>query len=300
MIFHREVFTAMASQCEIQLYAEDMDLARSAASLAIAEVRRIEQRYSRYLPDSVVSRINRMAGLGAVAVDRESALLLGHASACHEISQGRFDITSGVLRRVWDFRLGVVPTEAALAAVLPLVGWQKVEWDGSEIRLPAAGMEIDFGGIGKEFAVDQASTVLHSRGIVHAIVNLGGDVRSLGPHADGTPWDIHIADPRRAGAMVTTLRLARGALTTSGDYQRFFAFEGKRYCHILNPKTGMPVVTWQSATVISALCLDAGSIGTIAMLLEDEALDFLDTREERYLLIDSLGGLHTHRLEPFQ
>jgi thiamine biosynthesis lipoprotein len=300
MIFHHEVFQAMASECEIQLYAQDIALARFAASRAIGEVRRIEQRYSRYRPDSVVSRINRMAGLGPVSVDRETALLLGHASACHEISQGLFDITSGVLRKVWDFRLGVVPTEAALAAVLSLVGWRKVEWDGSEIRLPAPGMEIDFGGIGKEYAVDRASAMLHSSGIVHAIVNLGGDVRSLGPHADGTPWDIHIADPRRAGAMVTTLKLARGALTTSGDYQRFFEFEGKRYCHILNPKTGMPVVAWQSATVISALCLDAGSIGTIAMLLEADALEFLDTREERYLLIDSSGGLHSHGLESFQ
>ncbi len=300
MIFHHELFTAMASGCEIQLYAPDIVSARAAVSLAIAEVRRIEQRYSRYLPESLVGRINRMAGQSAVAIDRETAALLVHANACHEISNGLFDITSGVLRRIWDFRSGVVPTQAALATVLPLVGWHKVEWNDGEIYLPEAGMEIDFGGIGKEFAVDQASAALHAAGIRHAIVNLGGDVRSIGPHADGTPWDIHIADPRRDGAIVMTLCLLRGALTTSGDYQRYFEFEGRRYCHILNPKTGMPVMTWRSATVISALCLDAGSISTIAMLLEAETLDFLDAREERYLLIDGAGGLRSRGLEPFQ
>lgn len=300
MIFHRALFKAMACDCEIQLYAKDSVRGRTAIDAAIAEVRRIEVSYSRYLPDSVVSRINRMSGLDAVAVDEETAGLLGHADACHEISHGLFDITSGVLRRAWDFRGGLVPSEVALAAILPLVGWDKVEWDGSHIRLARLGMEIDFGGIGKEYAVDRAAASLHAYDIHNAIVNLGGDVRALGPHADGTPWDVHISHPREPGSILTTLSLDCGALATSGDYQRYFIHEGRHYCHILNPLTGMPVTTWQSATIISALSIDSGSIATIAMLLEAKALEFLDAREERYLLVDGSGDVHSRNLGPFQ
>ncbi len=292
LLFQHGVFRAMACENELRIYAADAHTGRRAIEAAVAEVRRIETTYSRYREDSVVTRINRASGGAPIAVDAETALLLNHGAACHALSQGLFDLTSGVLRRVWDFKSGIPPRPEALAGVMPLIGWDKVEWDGSGIRLKKLGMEIDFGGIGKEYAVDRAAATLHALGIEHGIVNLGGDLRVLGPHPDGSPWQIHILNPRETTRFVATIGLLQGSLATSGDYQRFFDYQGRRYCHILNPLTGQPAGHWQSATTISNLCLDAGSISTIAMLLEDRAIDFLTARGERYLLVDGAGAIH--------
>ncbi|MBK9161018.1 MAG: FAD:protein FMN transferase [Nitrosomonadales bacterium] len=294
MIFHRFSFKAMACDNELQFYAADSDAARRAANRAIAEVRRIETKYSRYREDSLVSQINREAGQSHVTVDEETAALLRFADTCYRDSGGRFDITSGVLRRIWDFRSGAVPGEQAVADILPQIGWAKVEWDGKQIRLPQQGMEIDFGGIGKEYAADRAALILRAEGISAGLVNLGGDICILGPHPDGSPWAVHIVRPRRPDTIMTTLPLGRGALTTSGDYQRYFESGGKRYCHILDPRTGWPVAYWRSATVIAAQCSAAGSAATIAMLLGGEAVAFLESRKLGYLLVDQQGKVTTN------
>jgi FAD:protein FMN transferase len=290
MILHRVIFKAMGCENEIQLYASGEAAARDAAGKAVAEVRRIERTYSRYRDDSIVGHINRMAGQSAVAVDAETAALLNYADTCHRASNGLFDITSGVLRRIWNFHNNIPPSEQAIAATLPLIGWDKLEWDGSRIRL-RAGMEIDFGGIGKEYAVDRGAAALRAAGVASGLVNLGGDVHVLGPHPDGSPWRISICHPRRPGEFITAVHLARGALATSGDYQRFLDFGGKRYSHILNPRTGWPASYWQSVTVIAGQCAHAGSSATIAMLLEGEAWPFLEQRGVSFLLVDPQGRL---------
>ena len=167
----------MASRCEVRIAAPDDSTARRWSERAIDEVRRIETKYSRYRDDSVTTAINRAAGALPVPLDAETRALLDFAAELHRQSGGAFDLTSGVLRRAWDFKAARVPTADEVAAILPLVGWQRVEWDGTQIRLPQAGMEIDFGGIGKEYAADRAATCLLDAGTVHGIVNLGGDVR---------------------------------------------------------------------------------------------------------------------------
>jgi thiamine biosynthesis lipoprotein len=290
--FFSTTFRAMACDNEVQLFAADPQLAARAAELVMAEVKRIEQKYSRYRDDSVTTRINQDAGTRATAIDAETAALLRHADACFRISGGLFDLTSGVLRKVWDFRTGVVPSAAQIETILPLVGWSQLELGAEHLYMPRSGMELDFGGIGKEYAVDCACQVLQQLDIKHALVSLGGDVRIIGPRPDGSPWPVYIAHPRKPGEIIATMHLGQGAVTTSGDYQRFFEREGKRYCHILNPATGQPVDTWQSASVLSALCVDAGSISTIAMLMEQDALTFLEQRGENALLIDQSGRTH--------
>lgn len=150
-------FQAMASRCEIRLAAASGAEARALAEPALQEVRRIEAKYSRYRADSIVSRINAAAGACAVACDEETLALLEYAGAVYRSSGGRFDITSGVLRKVWDFRIGSVPSAQALERWLPLVGWQQVQRDGASVMLAQAGMELDFGGFGKEYAVDRAA-----------------------------------------------------------------------------------------------------------------------------------------------
>jgi thiamine biosynthesis lipoprotein len=290
----RTTFHAMAAENDLQLWSPDVGRAQRAADAAIADVRRIEAKYSRYLADSVTTRINEAAGKAAVPIDAETAALLRYADHCFALSGGLFDITSGVLRRAWDFkrRPPQFPDAAALAAAAPLVDWASVAWDGNSIRLPRAGMEIDFGGIGKEYAADRAATICIEHGIRHGLVNLAGDVRVLGPQADGSPWRIGIVHPRHPEATIAGVELAAGAVATSGDYERFFEIDGRRYCHILNARTGMPVAHWQSVSVIAPLCVVAGSCATIAMLLEKNAREFLDGQQVEWLAVAPDGGLH--------
>ena len=202
-------------------------------------------------------------------------------------------MTSGVLRRAWDFRRKPpqVPDTAAIAAATALIDWSRVEWDERAVRLPEAGMEIDFGGIGKEYAADRAATVCAEHGIRHGLVNLGGDVRATGPQPDGAPWRVGIRHPRREGAAIATVRLESGAVATSGDYERFFEIAGQRYCHILDPRTGRPVVHWQSISVVASLCVVAGSCATIAMLMGTDAESFLRGQGLRYVAVDADGTL---------
>jgi FAD:protein FMN transferase len=263
-------FAAMASPCEIALDGRDERAMRRAADAAIAEVRRIESKFSRYLAPSVVSRINAAAGGQPVEVDDETDSLLDFSAELWRLSDGAFDATSGVLRRAWDFRNARLPRGEEVEALLPLVGWQQVERGPGRVRLPEPGMEIDFGGFGKEYAADRAAAVLQQNGCTHALVNLGGDIHVLGPRAGGEPWQVDIERPRPGGTgALATLPLARGGLATSGDYERFFEHEGRRYCHVLDPRTGWPVNHWQSVTVLAANTTAAGAMSTIAMLKPD-------------------------------
>ena len=283
-------FEAMASACEVRVAGASPRPLRDAAQAAIDEVRRIEHKYSRYRADSIVSRINASAGSDALLkVDDETAQLLGFAAQLFESSQGLFDITSGVLRKTWDFRSGRVPEPEAVIAVLGLVGWQKVVWTGHTLTLPNPGMEIDFGGFGKEYAADRAHAVLADRGVRHGYVNLGGDIRVLGPQPDGAPWRIGIQHPRDAERLIASLDVSEGALATSGDYERFFEHAGRRYCHILDPRSGWPVDSWQSISVFAPVCVAAGAMSTIAMLKRDAALDFLREQGAAFLAIDAHG-----------
>lgn len=299
-------FTAMACPCEIRLAGVELVDAERLAHAAIAEVRRIEAKYSRYRSDSVLSQINAAAGQKgrAIAVDDETAQLLTFAAQMFEMSDGLFDCTSGVLRRAWDFKVALLPDQGTLDEVLPLVGWKHVFWDGKQFALTRSGMELDFGGFGKEYAVDRAATLLEASGVTHALINLGGDVRAIGPELDGSAWQIGIRDPRNpCGAALTaddrnrcfaSLPLIHGAIATSGDYERFIEIDGKRYCHILNPKTGWPVSHWRSVSVVGATCVLAGALSTIAMLKGADAEDFLDTENVSYLLNDGDGKLTHH------
>jgi thiamine biosynthesis lipoprotein len=284
----------MASRCEVRLYAATDEAARSWADAAIAEVRRIETKYSRYRDDSVTTAINRSAGGDAIAVDAETAGLLDFGASLHAESDGRFDLTSGVLRRAWDFKAKRVPTQQAIDALLPLIGWKRVEWRDRRLRLPMAGMEIDFGGIGKEYAADRAGTALIERGALHGLVNLGGDVRVIGPAPDTSPWRIAIQNPRgKPGETLARLDVAQGAVATSGDYERYFVVNGRRYCHVLDPRTGWPVDAWQSVSVVAPLAVAAGACATVAMLHSvTDGLDFLQSQGVRYLAIDREGRRH--------
>ena len=292
-------FSAMASACDVRIAGLSRRKAARLAALAIAEVRRIESKFSRYRAASVVSRINAAAGSGeAIRVDAETAHLVDFAAGLHATSNGLFDITSGTLRKAWDFRAQRFPRPGDFEALLPLVGWDKVRWNGKTIELPLPGMELDFGGFGKEYAADRAATLLQENGVRHGMVNLGGDIRLIGPRVGGQPWMLGIQDPRAEDRLLAQLSLRSGALATSGDYERYFERDGVRYCHVLDPRTGWPVSAWRSVSVVAPACLAAGALTTVAMLKGDEALAFLDAQNVDYLAVDAAGRLHEGHANP--
>lgn len=290
--FYKFDFDAMGGGCEIQLFADTAEEGHTAAEAAIAEVKRIEQKFSRYRSESVITAINAAAGRSALNVDGETAALLDYAAACFRQSRGHFDITSGVLRKVWNFKRGIIPDREAICSLLPLIGWARVTWSNPKIYLPFEGMELDFGGIGKEYAVDRAAELLLKAGISNALVNLSGDLRACGPQADGSPWRIGITDPRSPNKVLDAVDLYSGAAATSGDYERRIEINGKRYSHLLNPKTGWPVSGLQSVTVFAPSCIVAGSITTSAMLAGKDGEEYLKELDVPYLLVTGSGKVH--------
>jgi len=290
MEFYHCTFKAMGTPCDIQLYARTQAVARQVADAAIADVHRLEALYSRYRSDSFLSAINRVAAKGgSITVDEETAGLLNYAATCYEQSDGLFDITSGILRRAWRFDQGTLPDPAQIRELLAKVGWHKLRWKTPVLEFMMPGMEIDFGGIVKEYAVDRAAALCLGAGVLHGVINLGGDIKVIGPRADGSPWRIGIRHPRHKEDIIQTILLHEGALASSGDYERCIMVDGVRYGHILNPKTGWPVRHLAAVSVVADFCVVAGSASTIAMLKEDNGPAWLNSLGLPHLWVDLQG-----------
>ncbi len=271
-------FTAMGSPCAIQLAGVEPSRAAQVISLMKRRLAELEARYTRYREDSLTSRINRMAGAPTgVQVDDETAALLDYAQTAWEQSEGLFDLTSGVLRRAWDFRSGALPKQSVVDELLMLVGWDMVQWEWPEVRLPFVGMEIDFGGVVKEYAVDQLAYLAQQQGVTSGWVDLGGDVAIIGPQPDGSGWRIGLRSPENLDVPLQVVNMREGAIASSGDYERCMVVNGQRYGHVLNPLTGWPVQGVQAVSVLSPHCLIAGTASTVAMLKGPGAKSWLDT-----------------------
>jgi thiamine biosynthesis lipoprotein len=269
-------FVAMASPCEILIDSDDTIEAAALLRTAEGEARRIETKFSRYRDDNTVHRINNAAGR-TIEVDEETAGLLDYADTCWQTSAGMFDITSGALRRVWTFDGGArVPDPAAIHAVLSRVGWQRVTWQRPRLTMPA-GMEIDFGGIGKEYAVDRAVVELAKLTSWAFLVNFGGDLFASGARREGRPWSVGIEDPDQpGGAPRYRIDFDRAGIATSGDARRFVQVNGRRLGHILDPTTGWPIEgAPRSVTVMAGSCTEAGTLSTLAYLRGTGAEAFL-------------------------
>ena len=288
--YYRREFKAMGTTCDIQLFARNKAKAGKAADAAIEDVQRLEALYSRYKSDSFLSEINRVAAVGgSIRVDEETASLLDYAVACYEQSDGLFDITSGILRRAWKFDQGKLPEQSLIDELLDKVGWHKVTWKRPVLAFSVPGMEIDFGGVVKEYAVDRAAALCYAQGIKHGVVNLGGDIKVIGPRGDGSPWRVGIRHPRDKTAILDTLLLYEGALASSGDYERCITINGVRYGHVLNPKTGWPVRYLAAVSVVGDFCVVAGSASTIAMLKEEQGTAWLNDLGLPNLWVDVQG-----------
>ncbi len=260
-------FEAMASPCEVLADGAGKAETRALTQIAQREALRIEHKFSRYRADSVIGRLHAARGRPQT-VDDETASLLDFAAHCHALSGGLFDVTSGVLRRAWRFDGGsLLPDAQQVQALCALVGWQRVRWQRPQITLPE-GMEIDLGGIGKEYAVDRVLGLLRARTPRPLLVNFGGDLAVSGPRADGQPWRVGIERlDSAASAPAGLLALSAGALATSGDARRFLLKDGVRYGHVLDPRDGWPVrEAPRSVTVAAPTCTEAGLLSTLALL----------------------------------
>lgn len=276
-------FKAMASPCEVLIEETSEALARQIVSAAADCAWRIERKFSRYRSDSVVHEINSSAGQPMV-LDEESAALIDFAAALTTMSEGRFDITSGVLRKVWTFDGGsAVPSQSQIDAVMTRVGWHHVQWRKPVLQLQP-GMQIDLGGIGKEYAVDLAAS--HVEDIApgtSCLINFGGDVAVRNPRRDGQPWRVGIEASEHEGTAVRVVRLTCGGLATSGDSRRFVLHQGRRYSHIIDARTGWPVADApRSITVAADTCTQAGTLTTLAMLQGRNAEQFLRASGAKY------------------
>jgi thiamine biosynthesis lipoprotein len=279
-------FFAMGSPCQVLIDSDDTAERLALIETAKAEALRVEQKFSRYRSDNLIHRINHAEGRGT-EVDPETALLLDYAAICHQTSDGLFDITSGALRRAWSFDgSDRIPDPEAVRAALALVGWQRVEWKKPVLTMPA-GMEIDLGGIAKEYAVDRTAGLLQARTGRPFLVNFGGDLYAPGPRRGGRPWGVGVDDPSRTGeAVLYRIDLTRGGLATSGDARRYVIHRGRRLGHILNPKTGWPVEgAPRSVTVLAPTCLEAGTLSTLACLQGPRARRFLEGQRVQFRIL---------------
>jgi thiamine biosynthesis lipoprotein len=275
-------YTAMASPCEVLVPCDNASEADKLASLACVETLRIEHKFSRYRDDNIIHAINHSDG-AAVQVDEETSRLLRYAGQCYELSDGRFDITSGILRRAWTFDgRAATPDDALIESLRARVGWERVVFDGAAIRL-LPGMEIDLGGIGKEYAADRVAAIVAEAAAGPVMVNLGGDIRVTGHGSARRTWTIGIEEPGRDNTAIGQVELSDGAVATSGDSRRFCTVGGVRLGHILDPRTGWPVEgAPRSATVIADTCTAAGFLATMAMLHGTEAEAFLAAQQVVY------------------
>ena len=272
-------YEAMASPCEILVRSNDRSEAERLASLAFSETRRIEHTYSRYRDDNIVYRINQ-SNAKPIAVDDELARLLNYADQCYRLSDGLFDITSGVLRKAWKFDgSSVTPDTTLIESLRARVGWDEVSWDGRSLRLQP-GQEIDLGGLGKEYAVDRVAEMLFQASGVSLMVNFGGDIRAIAAEDHQAPWVVGIENPRLQNNAVGQIDLVNGGIATSGDLHRFCYIEGVRMGHILNPRTGWPVADApRSVTVLADSSVEAGFLATLTMLQGAHAEQFLQDQQ---------------------
>jgi FAD:protein FMN transferase len=261
----------MGTRCYVQLWAEDATQGNAALDAVMAEFRRIDELMSHYKPDSEISQINAHANDQPVAVDKELFDLIKLSMHFSEITEGAFDITYASVGYLYDYRRHIHPTDEQIKQALPAVNWKNVLLDETHhtVRFEHAGMRIDLGGIGKGYAADRGAAILKARGFTHAVVTAGGDSRILGDRM-GQPWLVAIRHPDDPRKVVTRIPLSDTAVSTSGDYERYFDEDGVRYHHIIDPHTGHSANKVRSATILAPTATESDGMSKTAFVLGAE------------------------------
>lgn len=285
----------MGTRIYVELWHEDEGCGENAAAAVIEEMRRIDRLMSSYKPESQVSRINRDAAISPVTAGPELIELILDALELSELTQGAFDITYASVGYLYDYRQRTRPDAAEIRDTLPAVDYRHVVVDPKlrTVSFKASGVRIDLGGIAKGYAVERGVEILRKRGVDHAIVTAGGDSRILGDRR-GRPWVVGIRDPRNRGKISARIPLVDEAISTSGDYERYFEEDGIRYHHILNPSTGKSARSVRSVTIVGPEATRTDGLSTSVFVLGVEAGMALVDRlpEAEAVIVDKEGKLY--------
>lgn len=263
-------FNALGTKCLIKFRMPDERRALEFAAAALGWIGKFEAKFSRFRPDSMVSRINAAAGREWIATDPQMEELLDIADGLFTRTNGILDPTMLPLLHVWNWKIvhAKLPASSEVKAALSLTGWEKVQRRPDAVFLPEAGMGLDFGGFGKEFAVDSLAKIARLHGIKDALIDLGRDIYAMGGNGAHPFWHIGIEDGNKPGNCWGGLAVSDSAVSASGDYARYFLHDGVRYGHILDPRTGWPVANGMRAvTVVANSCLEAGIYSTAVFVL---------------------------------
>jgi len=283
----------MGTRITVELWSEDDQKANQAIEAVLDEMRHIDESMSTYKPSSEVSQVNARAANGPMPISKELFDLLTTAKEYSVITEGAFDITYASVGFMYDFRKHVRPDEAQINKALPAVNFRHVLLDATQqtVQFSQKGVRIDLGGIAKGYAVDRGIDVLKARGFARAFVSAGGDSRIIGDRF-GKPWMVGIRDPRKeAGAVITRIPLADTAISTSGDYERFFEENGVRYHHIIDPRTGHSASKVLSATIIGPYATRTDGLSKTAFVLgPDKAMEIYNRIEDIDAVIVKLDG----------
>lgn len=286
----------MGTDLVLRVYGRDAAVLDAALDAAILEIERVEDEMTDWRPSPLMD-LNAAAGTGPTVVDAELFSILRRSLELGEVTAGAFDISFAAAGRLWSFEPGAaaIPDSASVSAALAHVGFRRIHLDEAKrsVDLPA-GMRIGLGGIAKGYGVDRAMAVLLEHGVEHGVVNAGGDMKVLG-QKNGQPWEIAIKHPRDRDRVLALLRVSNTCVVTSGDYERFFEIEGKRYHHILDPRTGYPSTGCLSATIVAPSARDADALATACCVLgPEEALRLVELLPRTEALVVGMdGSVHT-------
>jgi thiamine biosynthesis lipoprotein len=293
----------MGTRITVELWADDKDKAEQAIDAVLDELRHIDESMSTYKPTSEVSQVNAHAADGPMRISKELFDLLVTAKEYSVLTDGAFDITYASVGYLYDFRKHVHPDEAQIDKALPAVNFRHVLLDpkNQTVQFSQKGVRIDLGGIAKGYSVDRGIDVLKARGFTRAYVSAGGDSRIIGDRF-GKPWMVGIRDPRKGeGEVITKIPLTDAAISTSGDYERFFDEGGVRYHHIIDPHTGHSASKVLSATVIGPYAIRTDGLSKTAFVLGPEkAMEIYNRIEDIDAIIVKLDGtvIYSNGLEP--
>jgi thiamine biosynthesis lipoprotein len=276
--WYRREEAIMGTRIYVELWADAAPAGESAVAAVIQSMHDVDEMMSTYKPASQLSRVNDRAAQEPVKVDRELFEVIRNALEFSRLTHGAFDVTYASVGYLYDFRAHQRPTEAQIEKALPGINWRNVRLDpvALTVKFDHAGMRIDLGGIAKGYAVDRAIGLLQARGIAHAVVTAGGDSRIIGDRF-GRPWIVGIRHPDDPKRVITRIPLVDTAMSTSGDYERYFDENGVRYHHIIDPKTGHSASKVRSATILAPTAMQTDGLSKTAFVLgAEEALKIIE------------------------
>jgi len=293
----------MGTRITVELWSDDKDKGESAIDAVLDEMRHIDESMSTYKPTSEISLVNARAADGPIHIGKELFDLLVTAKQYSVLTEGAFDITYASVGYMYDFRKHIRPTEEQIGKALAAVNYRHVLLDPNTqtVKFAQQGVRIDLGGIAKGYSVDCGIAVLKARGFTRAYVSAGGDSRIIGDRF-GKPWMVGIRDPRKGeGEVITRIPLVDAAISTSGDYERFFDEDGVRYHHIIDPRTGHSASKVRSATVIGPNATRTDGLSKTAFVLgPDKAMEIYNRIDDIDAIIVKLDGtvIYSKGIEP--